>query len=296
MLSFLPSPLVGVLALIFYTLNLFFCGFTALCFFLLNAITPTSKIKQWFHKKFHQLPPIWITLNDKIWKLTSKTELEVHLPEGLNLEKFYLVISNHQSWADILILFSIFNYRIPMLKFFLKKQLRWLPLVGMACWIYGFPFMYRYTKSQLKKHPEWKGKDFEETRRACERFKLQPGSIINFVEGTRFTKEKHDKQHSPFKYLLKPKAGGIALALQTMGELVQTLIDVTIVYPQYEKNLWRFLCGKPKKIIVYVKAIPISSELRGDYENDTNFRSNFQQIINQIWFNKDHLIDSIYAK
>jgi hypothetical protein len=50
---------------------------------------------------------------------------------------------------------------------------------------------------------------------------------MNFVEGTRFTPAKHAAQQSPYKHLLKPKAGGLALALHVLGDRFDSLLDVT---------------------------------------------------------------------
>ena len=110
---------------------------------------------------------------------------------------------------------------VPFLKFFLKKELIWVPILGIAWWALDFPFMKRYSAAVLKKRPHLRGKDIEITRQACKKFKSLPVSIMNFVEGTRFTREKHDKQKSPFTHLLKPKAGGIGFVLSTMGEQLQ---------------------------------------------------------------------------
>ncbi len=101
--------------------------------------------------------------------------------------------------------------------------------MGFAWWA-RFPFLYRRSE-YLKKHPEQKGKDFEATRRACEKFATIPTSVMNFLEGTRFTNEKHARQKSDYKFLLRPKAGGLALALNVLGDKFNSLLDITIVYP-----------------------------------------------------------------
>jgi 1-acyl-sn-glycerol-3-phosphate acyltransferase len=131
---------------------------------------------------------------------------------GLDPRGWYLVNCNHQSWADILVLQHLLTHRIPLLKFFLKQQLLWVPVMGLAWWALDFPFMRRHSEEVLKAHPELRGKDQEATRLACEKFSLIPTSVMNFCEGTRFTPTKHQRQQSPYRHLLRPKAGGIALA------------------------------------------------------------------------------------
>jgi 1-acyl-sn-glycerol-3-phosphate acyltransferase len=144
---------------------------------------------------------------------------------------WYLVNCNHQSWADILVLQHLLTRRIPLLKFFLKQQLVWVPVMGLAWWALDFPFMRRHSDDVLKAHPELRAKDQESTRLACEKFALIPTSVMNFCEGTRFTLAKHQRQQSPYRHLLRPKAGGIALALNVMGDKFRAILDVTIVYP-----------------------------------------------------------------
>jgi len=156
-----------------------------------------------------------------------------------------------------------------------------------------FPFVKRYTKNDLQKKPHLKGKDLEITRKACQKFKTIPVSIMNFVEGTRFTNEKHRKQQSPFPHLLKPKAGGIALVLSSMGEQIQRVLDVTIVYPDGVTNFWALLCGKIRKIKVRVRSLPVNAELLGDYTNDGHFRAGLQDWLNNIWAEKNRTIEEM---
>src|SRR5690606_33117909 len=158
----------------------------------------------------------WIGLNTAMIQMFTDTRLEVHCPAQLRSDGHYLVLANHQSWVDIPMLQAALNRRVPLLRFFLKSQLFWVPLLGLAWWALDFPFMKRYSREQLARRPELAGRDIEATRRACERFAHIPVSSMNFVEGTRFTPAKHAAQQSPFSHLLKPKAGGVAFVLDAM--------------------------------------------------------------------------------
>ena len=131
--------------------------------------------------------------------------------ETLSKKNWYLLICNHHSWADIVVLCVIFRKHIPMNKYFLKQQLAWVPFMGLACWALDMPFMRRYSRSYLIRHPERRGKDVETTRRSCEKFRAHPTTIVNFVEGSRFTPEKRQQTRSPYNNLLPPKAAGIAI-------------------------------------------------------------------------------------
>ena len=234
----------------------------------------------------------WIGINNAIIALFSSVRWQVEGLEGLSKNQWYFVVSNHQSWSDILVLQRTFNRRIPFLKFFLKQELIKVPLLGLAWWALDFPFMKRYSKAEIEKNPALKGKDLETTRAACEKFQHFPTSVMNFLEGTRFTQAKHDQQQSPFRYLLKPKSGGAAFTLGAMSGKLKTLLDITIVYPQAApKTLFAFLGGAVSnvKVIIRQQIIPEWAS-QGDYENDAAFRERFQQWINELWTDKDALL------
>ena len=236
----------------------------------------------------------WIACNDIVFWLTQKTEWDIQGLEGLRREGCYLIVSSHQSWIDIFVVQHTFNRRIPFQKFFLKKVLIWVPLLGLAWWALDFPFMHRYTREQIAKNPKLRGKDLEITRKSCEKFKNQPISILNFLEGTRWTPEKHDRQKSPYKYLLKPKAGGMAFILGVMGDKLDSIIDLTIVYPDGKKRFWQLLSGQISKISVRVKEVLIPPEFIGrDYLEDEAFREKFQLWVQELWERKDALIDQM---
>jgi 1-acyl-sn-glycerol-3-phosphate acyltransferase len=295
--NFLPPPLVGIIAAFLYCLNVVFWPVLLFLTAFLRMLIPLPAWHRFFTRMMYLLPPCWIDGNSFIINLTTRITWEIEGLEHLKKDDWYLMISNHQSWIDILILQRIFNRRIPILKFFMKKQLLWsLPFAAWACWLLDFPFMERHGKEAIAKNPQLKGKDIETTRKACEKFKTIPTTVINFVEGTRLTMEKHKRQSSPYRYLLRPKAGGIAFTLSAMGEYFQHLLDVTIIYPEKPIYAWDFFCGKVHKIIVRVKTLPITEVMLGDYENDRNQRARFQAWLNQIWAEKDQQIADIMKR
>jgi len=239
----------------------------------------------------------WIAVNS--WMMDHLTPLQVDVQGQGSLSRhgWYLVISNHQSWVDILILQKVFNRRIPFLKFFLKQQLIWVPLLGLAWWALDFPFMRRYSRQQIEREPALQGKDVEATRKACARFRQMPVSVMNFVEGTRYTPEKHAAQRSPYPHLLRPKAGGVAFVLNAMGEILQSVVDVSIVYPAGRPTLSDLLAGRIPSVKVRVRERPLPSDLlRGDYENDAAFRDRFQHWINTLWAEKEAEIVALHGE
>ncbi|WP_281082542.1 acyltransferase [Klebsiella quasivariicola] len=214
--------------------------------------------------------------------------------EGLNKKNWYLLISNHHSWADIVVLCVLFRKHIPMNKYFLKQQLAWVPFIGLACWALDMPFMRRYSRSYLIRHPERRGKDVETTRRSCEKFRSHPTTIVNFVEGSRFTEEKKRETRSPYHNLLPPKAAGIAMALNVLGSQFDKLLNVTLCYPENNtRPFYDMLSGRLTRIVVRINLIPIGEELHGDYVNDKNFKRGFQRWLNGLWEEKDRQLTEI---
>jgi len=236
----------------------------------------------------------WVGCNALIFAVSNSTVWDVRGLEGLSRNHWYLVIANHQTWVDIVAMQTVLNRRIPFLKFFIKQELIWFPFLGLAWWAMDMPFMKRYSKSYLARHPEDKGKDLDATRKACRKFSHTPTSVINFVEGTRFTEEKKAKRGSTYKNLLPPRAGGMALALTSMGEMFDAILDVTIVYPNGAANFWGMMCGEFEHVIIDIVRRPVDEWLyKGDYQNDREFRSRFHQWLTKLWEEKDRKIDEL---
>lgn len=297
MLKNLCHHLLGVVSVTIYFINTVIWA-TPIILLSVCKLIPVRLWQTFITYLLDSCATAWIGVNNLNQRLLSNTKWHVNGLSQLTPHDWYLIIANHQSWVDILVLQRIFNRRIPFLKFFLKKELIWVPILGLAWWALDFPFMRRYTKAFLAKNPHMKGKDMETTRRACEKFQYKPVSIMNFVEGTRFTKAKHDAQHSPFTHLLKPRAGGVAFVLSAMGDQLHKLIDVTIDYPNGVPSFWDFVSGKVKEIRVEVMVTPIKDIMDGGFFSDTYFsdpeqRERFQQWLNSRWTEKDQLLTTL---
>ena len=206
-----------------------------LVFALLKLVAP-GRWRDYASGAVMWIAETWAEIDKLIFRLCIPTQWDIRGGEDLRGDTSYLVISNHQSWVDIPALIQTLNRRTPFFKFFLKKELIWVPFLGLAWWALDYPFMKRYTKAFLAKHPELAGKDLEITKQACELFKRQPVTVVNYLEGTRYTAAKSAQQQSPFNHLLKPKAGGVAFVLAAMGEQLDAILDVTVVYPQAEDS------------------------------------------------------------
>ena len=295
MFHFLPGPVSGVLSFLLYTANTLFWVPILLIVALFKFLAPFAGWRRLCNRISISIANNWVGFNNWSMRVTKRIRWDVRGIDSLKLNEWYLVVSNHQSWVDILVLQKIFHRKIPLLKFFLKKELIWVPFLGAAWWALDFPFMKRYSKTFIEKHPHLKGKDIEITKKACEKFKTIPVSIMNFVEGTRFTLEKHRGQHSPYAHLLKPRAGGIAFTLAAMGEQLHRILNVTIAYPQGQSSFWAFLCGRVGEIKVNVESLPIHKELLGDYFLDKEFSEKFQKWLNVLWAEKDKCFEALLA-
>jgi 1-acyl-sn-glycerol-3-phosphate acyltransferase len=287
----MPPLLTGLIASLLLVANTLFWSPLLILFALLKLILPVPALRQPLSWLVDSCANAWISGNSGWMQLTRKMDWQIQRPSHLDRDQWYFVVSNHQSWVDILVLQHVLNRRVPLLKFFLKQELIWVPIMGIVWWGLDFPFMKRYSKAYLQKHPEKRGQDLATTRKACEKFRTRPTSVMNFLEGTRFTRAKHEHQQSPFQHLLIPRAGGMAYALSVMGGRFNALLDVTIYYPDGTPTFWDFLQGKMPRcqVIVDEKAIP-QDLLEGDYQNDPDYRAHFQQWVQELWQHKDQLL------
>jgi 1-acyl-sn-glycerol-3-phosphate acyltransferase len=290
------ATLRGILTLVLMGLNLLF-WIIPLYLVALLRLLPLQRLRVSCAQVLVRIAETWIAGNNLIFRLTQDIHWDVEGVAELPSRDWYLVVCNHQSWVDILALQGVFNRRIPLLKFFLKRQLIRVPLLGWAWWALDFPFMQRHSREYLERHPEARGQDLEATRRACEHFRHKPTSVMNFVEGTRFTAEKHDAQDSPYRHLLKPRAGGIAFVLSAMGDILHRLLDVTIVYPDGAPSFWDLCCGRLRRVVVRVQVREIPAwTTQGDYQDDEAFRARLQAWLGQMWAAKDAEIARVQAR
>lgn len=279
----------GIVSIVFLALNTLFWMSLLMPLALLKLAIPVDAVRKPLSRAVNAVAEAWIRNNAV---LLRGVRWDVHGVEGLKRDRWYLVVANHQSWADIFVLQHLLTGRIPMLKFFLKRQLIWVPLIGLGWWALDFPFMKRHSPEFLRKHPERRVDDLAAIRRACEKFSLVPTAVMNFLEGTRFTPEKHMRRESPYRHLLAPKAGGIGLALNAMGERFHALLDVTIFYPGGAPSFNDFLSGRMREVVVDVRERPIPAELiAGNYAADPEFRASVQQWIGAMWEEKDALLE-----
>ena len=256
---------------------------------LLKLVLPGKALRTACSRGVMWVAETWAEIDKLIFATLTPTVWDIRGGEGLRRDRSYLVVSNHQSWVDIPALVQAFNRKTPYFKFFLKQELIWVPFLGLAFWALDYPFMKRYSKAYLARHPEMAGQDLEITKRACARFKDLNVTVVNYLEGTRFTAAKQAQQGSPYQHLLKPKAGGVAFTLATLGPQLDALLDVTLVYPgQRTPGFWKLISGQVPKVIMDIRTRELDPALwAGGYQGDAEFRQYVQAWVSQLWQDKD---------
>jgi 1-acyl-sn-glycerol-3-phosphate acyltransferase len=289
-----PAFARGSIALLLIVANTLVWCTLLLAFSVVKLVLPAQGIRKRVDPVLNAIATTWIACNGGILRLTQRRQWDVEGNEHLLRDGWYMVLCNHQSWADILVLQQVLSRRVPMLKFFLKQQLIYVPVIGLAWWALDFPFLRRHGKTALAKRPDLRQQDRDATRLACERFRLVPTSVMSFPEGTRFTTAKHAAQSAPYRHLLRPRAGALAMSLEAMGGQFRSMLDVTIVYPGGAPTFWQFLCGRGDRVVVRVNQVPIPADFcSGNYAGDNAFRQRFHGWLEAIWRAKDSQIERL---
>jgi len=273
---------------------------TLLCILAIGKfLAPTEVFRNWMRKVLARLAEFWISINNAIFSLYRNPRWDIQVPENLDHKGCYLVSSNHQSWVDVLVLQRSFNGKLPFFRFFIKSQLFWVPFLGIAWWALDMPFMKRHSREKIASQPGLKGRDLENARIACEKFKTIPVAMTNFPEGTRFSKQKKEQRKSPYQNLLQPRIGGIGQVFYALAEELNALVDVTIIYPQSSitgegPTFWQLLSGEIPEIIVRAELREIPPELLGrNFRTDRAFRAELEVWMEQLWQEKDRLISNV---
>ena len=252
-------------------------------------------------KAVMKITDYWIHVNNTlISHILPKIDMRITLPDDISTQGQYVLISNHQSWVDTALTQYVSENRLPLTRFFTKFELIYIPVVGQAFYFLDFPMMKRYSKTQIAKNPDLKNRDFIEAKRACEALVDKPFTLLNYVEGTRFSPKKHSLQQSPYVGLLKPKAGGIALALGALGEKIDGVLDMTIVYPDGipdYNDLWK---GNISRIGVDVRHVSLPADLQarllaGRYQDDEQTREDMYDWLDKLWQQKQQIMAKMIA-
>ena len=229
---------------------------------------------------------LWVSANKGLIRALRLIDIEVEWPpEPLGRHRWYMVVSNHQTWTDIILLQSVLRPALPPLKFFTKRELIWLPLVGLAMKLLGFPYVRRARQPGGDHSAASAAKDRDAINAACTVFRNHPTAVLSFLEGTRFTPAKRDARNSRFQHLLNPKFGGLSAVLSGLADQLDTLIDVTIHYPGDPPGFWDFLQGKCPCARMRVDAHRLTDGTRGP--DPAAQRGQVGAFIEELWREKD---------
>lgn len=277
------QPIIGLISFVFISLNILICGLAIHGVALMAWLLRRSP--EWSRQACDRCYRLWAVLCEK-W-FCEVLGMQWHLDEQLRSapDQWHLVIANHRSWVDAFLLLAQVQGRLPMPRIFMKDTLVWLPLVGTATKIMGFPQVKRYSRTQIAKRPELVERDKITTRKACTHLIETPSSIMSFAEGTRFSVCKHRQQQSPYQHLLKPKAGGVWLVLNAMPGRFHQITDLNITYGSDVCSFWDLLCGRMPVAQVTVRHIALPNEYIEMSENTD--KQAFFEWFNGYWQSKD---------
>lgn len=294
MLSFLPGWLLCPLLLLFATS---YTAAISLTIFIVSCVRYTllwsPGAASALIRVNNRLMGWWLYGNHLTLRLFTCAEVHVTGEIGEDESASQIIVSNHISWLDTLVIGEITRNRLPVPKFFLKHSLLYVPFVGIACWGLGMPFMRRYPPAYLLRHPELRNRDIETTRKICETFRDIPTTFVNFPEGTRFTEEKREKGGAPYRNLLTPKPGSLALAIGSLNTFSR-IISVTLYYPDNKESPFKdMLFGRLGRIYISLREIPITDDLKGDYTGNKQFKHSFQIRLRERWQEKDETLQKM---
>ena len=289
----LTSSVIGLITFLLILIELII-GFGTLAIINIpRGIIPLKIFKIYLAKVSNIIGALTVYGLKLIMLLMHGNNISVINNQEFDKNEWYMAMSNHQSWADIFILLVAANYKLPLLKFFMKRELWWIPFVFLANKTLNMPFVNRHSKKEIEQNPSLRNQDYKNTLKSCKRFLRTPSTIFSYAEGTRFTDEKHDQQGSPYNNLLSPKIGGMATALSAMPN-INTLVDYTVVYKSKKRDAWSFAKGDMKHVKVLVTKYKIPDNLKNrNYANDKDYRGEFKNWIESIWAEKDKKIEEL---
>ncbi len=286
-----------VINIILVTMNTAMTSVFISVFALIKFILPFEAVKIKMTKLSNFQMWAWATLNLWLLNINNNIDWQIEGGEGLSQQQWYLLLSNHISWADIVVLTAVMKNRVPMAKFLLKRSLLYVPFVGISCWGLDMPFMRRHSHEFLVRHPERRDDDFNAIKKSCQRFQKVPTTMVSFVEGTRASLDKLDTAKTPYKHLLKPKTGGVAFTLNAMHQILDGVVDVTLAYPENRQSPFvDLLKGRLTKVVVRIRVYPIDEQLNGDYFNDKAFKRRFHHWLNSVWQEKDDFLEQVFSQ
>ena len=187
---------------------------------------------------------------------------------ALDRNRACIVVANHRSWADVFLIQSALARRGPVVKFLCKRELAWIPILGLIFVVFDFPVVRRRAASgpitgattDAMTEAQRRAADRRRVHDACQTLRSRPAAMLSFVEGTRFTRAKHARAGSPYRALLPPRAGGFEAIVQALAPDDAPVVDLTLVYPD-RCGFWAFLGGAAGAISVHAERLTMREVL-----------------------------------
>lgn len=210
----------------------------------------------------------------------------------LRQDKSYIMVINHRSHVDILVILAVFYDKIPDVKFFLKRSLLYVPFLGQFCYLMNYIFVKKIAPKSARKDLSVVHKQRTMIQKQCRDLVQSPVTLAVFAEGTRFCQERKSQRSTiRFSNLLSPQPAGLALAIEACSSCVHELLDVTLAYDVGFVSVWLLLSGQVSTIEVHAQAYDVAKlQLAGDYVKDRLFRKRFSEWVKRLWLKKDALL------
>lgn len=262
---------------------------------LVKLAVPVERVRSACRRIVVWIAQRWLDLLVGLFRVLIDTRFEITGDAGADRRHSYVMICNHQSWADVPVLLYVFHGRVPFWRFFLKRGLIWMPVLGLAFWALEYPFVRFPSRETLQRHPERRGENLRTARRALAHLHGRATTVVNFPEGAIFSRDRQMNQRARYRHLLRPRAGGTALMLAALGDRLDALLDVTLHFPDGPPSLWAFIANRVPRVRLHVRRVEVPPEMtRGDYENDPSFRHRFQDWLNGLWREKDERLTRMH--
>jgi 1-acyl-sn-glycerol-3-phosphate acyltransferase len=199
-----------------------------------------------------------------------------------------LLVANHQEMPDItaVMKFCKIKRRLGDMKYFVKKQLKWVPGMGWGMQFLDCLFIDR----------DW-ASDREHIQRTFARLvdDRVPVHLVSFVEGTRLTfaklaaAQEYARAHGlqvP-RHVLVARTKGFAATVEGLRSHITAVYDLTIAYENGVPTLWQYIKGLVRRIHVHVRRFPVA-DLPASAEE-------LRQWLQDRWQEKDELLEGFYA-
>ena len=283
-----PQHLRAAICLAAITLNL---TFWALLLLVLLPAKAAPRTRPWFRRAAARIYRAAVRVDNVLLERISRASWRGHAL-SLDPTRPHIVLSNHRSWADVFLVQSLIATRGPIVTFLCKRELLYLPIVGLIILAFDFPVLRRRAQRGTGARPR-RGDDRRRVTEAAAALLESPAAILSFAEGTRFTVAKRDANRRDaldrraasgiapqYEHLLPPRAGGLAAMIEALAPGGGSIVDLTLAYPR-PCSFWEFLGGAAGLVEMAWETVPIATV---ESEEATNW-------LNDRWRRKEQLLD-----